>query len=206
MPIQSKSKTENSSIRKEHQIKAIQKHFHSILEIMGLDLKSDSLKDTPLRVAKMFVNEIFSGLDESNKPKISLFKNDSAYKHMLIEKNIQFYSTCEHHFMPIIGKAHIAYIPKDKIIGLSKINRLVSYYAHRPQVQERLTSQLSLEFQNSLQTKDVAILIEAQHLCISARGIRDQNSTTVTSGFSGVFLKKEFRENFLLQVYEKKIK
>ncbi len=161
--------------------------FAEIMEVMGLDLSDDSLQGTPKRVAKMYIDEIFSGLNPQNKPKIALFENKYQYNQMLIEKDIIFYSNCEHHFVPIIGKAHVAYISSGKVIGLSKLNRLVQYYAKRPQVQERLTNQIGLDLQNILETKDVAVVIEAKHLCVSSRGIKDDSSSTITCFYGGSF-------------------
>ncbi|MEL4454695.1 GTP cyclohydrolase I FolE [Lutimonas vermicola] len=162
-------------------------HFTEIMDTLGLDLNDDSLKGTPERVAKMYIEEIFSGLDPKNKPEIALFENKYQYEQMLVEKNISFYSNCEHHFVPIIGKAHIAYISSGKVIGLSKLNRVVQYFAKRPQVQERLTNQIARELQKVLKTEDVAVIIDAKHLCVSSRGIKDDTSTTVTAYYGGVF-------------------
>ena len=161
--------------------------FEQIMDVMGLDLKDDSLKGTPNRVAKMYIEEIFSGLNPKNKPKVALFENKYQYNQMLIEKNITFYSNCEHHFVPIIGKAHIAYVSSGKVIGLSKLNRIVQYYAKRPQVQERLTNQIAEELKHILNTQDIAVIIDAKHLCVSSRGIKDDTSATVTSYYGGVF-------------------
>lgn len=161
--------------------------FEEIMNVMGLDLTDDSLKGTPDRVAKMYIDEIYSGLNPKNKPKIALFDNKYQYNQMLVEKNITFYSNCEHHFVPIIGKAHIAYISSGKVIGLSKLNRIVQYFAKRPQVQERLTNQIGQELKDILNTEDVAVIIDAKHLCVSSRGIKDDTSATVTSFFSGAF-------------------
>lgn len=165
--------------------------FSEIMDVMGLDLTDDSLKGTPKRVAKMYIDEIFSGLNPANKPKVALFDNKYQYNQMLVEKNITFYSNCEHHFVPIIGKAHVAYISSGKVIGLSKINRIVQYYAKRPQVQERLTNQIAEELKALLDTEDVAVIIDAKHLCVSSRGIKDDTSATVTSSFSGKFNSQE---------------
>lgn len=165
----------------------IQDHFTEIMKILGLDMNDDSLKDTPKRVAKMYVKEIFGGLLPENKPSISTFENTYKYRQMLIEKDITVYSTCEHHFLPIIGRAHVAYISNGTIIGLSKINRIVNYYARRPQVQERLTRQIVKAMSEALNTKDVACVIDAKHLCINSRGIQDTNSSTVTAELSGMF-------------------
>jgi GTP cyclohydrolase I len=161
--------------------------FEEIMDVMGLDLTDDSLKGTPERVAKMYIDEIFSGLNPANKPKIALFDNKYQYNQMLVEKNISFYSNCEHHFVPIIGKAHIAYISSGKVIGLSKLNRIVQYYAKRPQVQERLTNQIAEDLKHILGTEDVAVIIDAKHLCVSSRGIKDESSATVTSYYGGQF-------------------
>jgi len=161
--------------------------FSEIMDVMGLDLTDDSLKGTPKRVAKMYIDEIFSGLNPANKPKVALFDNKYQYHQMLVEKNITFYSNCEHHFVPIMGKAHVAYISSGRVIGLSKLNRIVQYYAKRPQVQERLTNQIAEELKAILNTKDVAVIIDAKHLCVSSRGIKDDTSTTVTSYFGGKF-------------------
>ncbi|WP_353778610.1 GTP cyclohydrolase I FolE [Winogradskyella sp. 3972H.M.0a.05] len=162
-------------------------HFSEIMDILGLDLTDDSLKGTPKRVAKMYVEEIFSGLDPKNKPKVALFDNKYKYNQMLVEKNITFYSNCEHHFVPIIGTAHVAYISSGKVIGLSKLNRIVQYYAKRPQVQERLTNQIAQELMEILDTQDVAVIIDAKHLCVSSRGVKDDTSSTITSFYGGQF-------------------
>jgi len=174
-------------ISDEEKKKRIAFHFTEIMDTLGLDLNDDSLKGTPKRVAKMYVDEIFSGLDPKNKPGVALFDNKYQYNQMLVEKNITFYSNCEHHFVPIIGKAHVAYISSGKVIGLSKLNRIVQYYAKRPQVQERLTNQIAVELQDALETKDVAVIIDAKHLCVSSRGIKDETSATVTSFYGGKF-------------------
>jgi GTP cyclohydrolase I len=178
-------------------IEMIEKHFKSIMEIMGLDLKDDSLKGTPKRVAKMYIKEIFSGLDPANKPVAKLFDNKYKYSQMLVEKNITLYSSCEHHFVPIIGKAHVAYISSGKVIGLSKLNRIVQYYSQRPQVQERLNIQIANELKRVLKTEDVAVVIDAAHLCVSSRGIKDTESTTITAEYGGKFLEMETRNEFL---------
>jgi|TARA_B110000305_G_C19356782_1_gene597264 GTP cyclohydrolase I len=161
--------------------------FLQIMDVMGLDLTDDSLKGTPNRVAKMYIEEIFSGLNPDNKPKIALFENKYKYNQMLVEKNITFYSNCEHHFVPIIGQAHIAYVSSGKVIGLSKLNRIVQYYAKRPQVQERLTNQIAIELKTILNTEDIAVIIDAKHLCVSSRGVKDDTSATVTSYYGGIF-------------------
>ncbi len=178
-------------------IELIEKHFSEIMQILGLDLTDDSLKGTPHRVAKMYVKEIFSGLNPANKPKISMFDNKYKYNQMLVEKDITFYSNCEHHFVPIIGKAHIAYISNGKVIGLSKINRVVKYFAQRPQVQERLTMQIANELRQILGTNDVAVLIDAEHLCVSSRGVNDVSSSTVTAEYTGKFNDPNVRNEFL---------
>ena len=165
--------------------------FSQIMEVMGLDLNDDSLRGTPNRVAKMYIDEIFSGLNPANKPKVALFDNKYKYNQMLVEKNITFYSNCEHHFVPIIGKAHLAYISSGKVIGLSKLNRFVQYYAKRPQVQERLTNQIAMELSTILNTDDVAVIIDAKHLCVSSRGIKDDTSATVTAYYGGAFNSSE---------------
>jgi GTP cyclohydrolase I len=175
----------------------IEFHFKQIMETLGLDLNDDSLKGTPSRVAKMYVDEIFSGLNPRNKPSISLFENKYNYNSMLVEKDITFYSNCEHHFVPIIGKAHVAYFSNGQVIGLSKINRIVEYYAKRPQVQERLTNQIANELKTILKTQDVAVIIEAKHLCVSSRGIKDDSSSTTTSYYSGKFNDSEVKNEFL---------
>jgi len=184
----------------DEKVKKISHHFAEIMETLGLDMKDDSLKGTPLRVAKMYVNEIFSGLDPSNKPKIALFENKYQYNQMLVEKDITFYSNCEHHFVPIFGKAHLAYISTGKVIGLSKLNRIVQYFSKRPQVQERLTIQIARELQKVLKTDSVAVLMDAKHLCVSSRGIQDNNAATVTSFYGGKFQEENTRQEFLKYV------
>lgn len=177
-------------------MKNIEKHFHAIMDEMGLDMTDDSLKGTPHRVAKMFIQEIFSGLNPENKPKISVFDNSYHYDKMLVEANINFNSTCEHHFLPIIGKAHIGYVSSGKVIGLSKLNRIVDYYSRRPQVQERLIMQIFNELKNALDTDDVIVVMEAKHLCVSSRGIKDESSYTSTIQYGGIFNEKENRNDF----------
>jgi len=182
----------------EAKMATIEKHFEKIMETMGLDLTDDSLRGTPHRVAKMFIKEIFHGLNPENKPKMSVFENKFRYGQMLVEKNITLKSTCEHHFLPIMGKAHVAYISSGTVIGLSKINRIVDFYARRPQVQERLTVQIVDELKKVLKTEDVALVIDAKHFCVIARGIQDDSSTTITSEFSGAFkTNPKMREEFL---------
>lgn len=178
-------------------IASIKKDVENIMQTLGLDLTDDSLKGTPNRVAKMFVQEIFGGLHPDRKPKASTFSNKYKYNEMLVEKNITVYSTCEHHLLPIVGKAHIAYISNGTVVGLSKMNRIVDYYAKRPQVQERLTIQVVRELQKVLNTEDVACVIDAKHLCVNSRGIRDVDSSTVTSEFGGVFKDPATKREFL---------
>ena len=181
----------------DEKIDRIAVHFAEIMDLLGLDRNDDSLSGTPKRVAKMYVKEIFSGLNPKNFPDIKLFDNKYNYQQMLVEKNILFYSNCEHHFVPIIGKAHVAYISSGKVIGLSKINRIVQHFAKRPQVQERLTVQIAEAMKKVMETDDVAVIIDATHLCVSSRGVKDVNSSTVTSYFSGQFEKEDKRNEFL---------
>jgi len=184
-------------ISNQEKIKRIQKSVKDILQTLGMDLTDDSLQGAPKRVAKAFVNELFMGLDPANKPTASTFENNYNYGEMLVEKNIIVYSTCEHHLLPIIGRAHVAYISDGKVIGLSKMNRIVEYYAKRPQVQERLTMQVVQAMQEALGTKDVACVIDAKHLCVNSRGIKDIESSTVTAEFGGKFKNKETKQEFL---------
>lgn len=184
-------------LNENEKIEIIQDDVKHIMKTLGLDLNDDSLKGTPKRVAKMFVKEIFSGLNPENKPKASTFDNKYNYGEMLVEKNITLYSTCEHHLLPIVGKAHVAYISNGTVVGLSKMNRIVDYFAKRPQVQERLTIQIVRELQKVLKTDDVACVIDAKHLCVNSRGIRDIESSTVTSEFGGQFKQKDTRKEFL---------
>jgi len=181
----------------KEKISEIAHHFKCIMETLGLDLDDDSLKGTPMRVAKMYVNEVFSGLDPRNKPKATLFENKFKYNQMVVEKEITFFSHCEHHFVPIYGKAHVAYISKNKVIGLSKMNRIVQYYAKRPQVQERLTMQVGKQLMEYLDTEDVAVVIDANHLCVSSRGVGDVNSKTGTAFFNGKFNDDITKHEFL---------
>jgi GTP cyclohydrolase I len=181
----------------QEKIDLIKKSVEHILETIGMDLTDDSIKGTPNRVAKMFVNEMFGGLHPSKKPKASTFENNYHYGEMLVEKNITVYSTCEHHLLPIIGRAHVAYISNGRVIGLSKMNRIVDYYAKRPQVQERLTMQIVQELQEALGTEDVACVIDAKHLCVNSRGIRDIESSTVTAEYGGQFKNEAKRKEFL---------
>lgn len=187
-----------SDIEKKH---IIEKHFKIIMETLGLDLKDDSLKDTPKRVAKMFVEEIFYGLDEKKFPKMTVVENKFKYDHPLIETNIVTNSCCEHHFVPILGRTHVAYLPGDKVIGLSKLNRIVDYFARRPQVQERLTMQIHEALCYILNTKDVAVVVDGIHSCVKTRGIKDAASMTRTSKLSGVFFQDSlFRQEFLSSI------
>ncbi len=181
----------------EQKIDSIRDSVYDILTTLGMDLEDDSLKGTPNRVAKMFVKEIFGGLNPTKKPTASTFDNNYKYGEMLVEKNITLYSTCEHHLLPIVGRAHIAYISSGRVIGLSKMNRIVDYFARRPQVQERLTMQIVQELQSALQTQDVACIIDAKHLCVNSRGIKDIESSTVTSEFGGKFNEPQTRREFL---------
>lgn len=181
----------------EDKMASIQQDVAHIMQTLGLDMTDDSLKGTPKRVAKMFVNELFSGLHPENKPKASTFNNNYKYGEMLVEKNITVYSTCEHHLLPIVGRAHVAYISNGTVVGLSKMNRIVDYYARRPQVQERLTMQIVQELQRAMGTLDVACVIDAKHLCVNSRGIRDIESSTVTSEFGGKFKEVSTRREFL---------
>lgn len=189
----------------DEKIKNIQQHFGKIMEELGLDLKDDSLSGTPYRFAKMYVKELFYGLNPKNKPKLSTFDNKYGYKKMLVEQNISIDSSCEHHFLPITGYAHIAYFPKDRVVGLSKINRLVDYYAHRPQVQERLSLQILKDLQETLETEDVIVMVCAKHLCVSSRGIKDKNSFTTTVEFGGSFENGTIRKEFLDIVGNQKV-
>jgi len=185
----------------ELKIELIEKHFREIMQILGLDLSDDSLKGTPHRVAKMYVKELFSGLNPKNMPNVKLFENKYQYKNMLIEKNISLHSVCEHHFVPIIGKAHVAYIPNGKVVGLSKLNRIVRHFASRPQVQERMTIQILNTLKESLQTDDVAVIIEADHLCVASRGVQDQTSNTITVEYSGKFNDPKLREELMSLIH-----
>jgi GTP cyclohydrolase IA len=181
----------------EAKIEQIAHHFKSIMETLGLDLTDDSLSGTPLRVAKMYINEVFSGLDPENKPAATLFENKFKYDQMVVEKEITFFSHCEHHFVPFYGKAHVAYISTGKVIGLSKINRIVQYFARRPQVQERLTMQVGKQMMEYLNTEDVAVVMDANHLCVSSRGVGDVNSKTGTAFFNGKFKDDITKREFL---------
>ncbi|MDX6191958.1 GTP cyclohydrolase I FolE [Flavobacterium sp. Fl-318] len=184
----------------DQKIETISFHYQKIMEELGLDLADDSLSGTPYRVAKMYVKELFSGLDPKNKPKISVFDNKYQYSKMLIESDITFNSSCEHHFLPIIGKAHIGYISSGKVIGLSKMNRIVEYYGRRPQVQERMTMQIFNELKTVLQTDDVIVVVEAEHLCVSTRGVNDKSSKTTTLEYGGKFGGIRIREDFFKMI------
>jgi GTP cyclohydrolase I len=181
----------------EEKIALIEPHFRAIMETLGMDLRDDSLRGTPLRVAKMYVKELFQGLNPANMPSMTLFENKFQYNEMLVEKNINFYTNCEHHFVPFFGKAHVAYISSGKVIGLSKLNRLVEYFSKRPQVQERLTMQVGKALQTVLQTQDVAVMMDAKHLCVSSRGVKDDSSNTITSFFGGKFQDEQKKMEFL---------
>lgn len=181
----------------DEKVAKIEKHFTAIMETLGLDLTDDSLKGTPRRVAKMYVKEIFSGLNPANMPKMAMFENKYKYNEMLVEKNISFFSNCEHHFVPIFGKAHVAYISNGSVVGLSKLNRLVQYFAKRPQVQERLTMQIGKMLQKVLGTDDVAVLIDAKHLCVASRGVEDNSSSTITAFYGGKFKEEKTNNEFL---------
>ncbi len=186
----------------DEKIEKIQGHFKEIMDILGLDLTDDSLKGTPYRVAKMYVKEIFRGLNPENKPRVAMFENKYNYSQMLVEKNVSVQSTCEHHFLPIYGVAHVAYISNGNVIGLSKINRIVEYYCKRPQVQERLTIQIANELKKALGSEDVAVYIDAQHMCVQSRGVEDRGSSTVTTEYSGQFKDNEnLRKEFLASIH-----
>ncbi|APA66016.1 GTP cyclohydrolase I FolE [Maribacter sp. 1_2014MBL_MicDiv] len=189
----------------DEKIESIQHHFAKIMEELGLDLTDDSLSGTPYRFAKMYVKELFYGLNPKNKPKLSVFENKYGYKKMLVEQHITIDSACEHHFLPIVGYAHVAYIPQKKVIGLSKINRLVDYYARRPQVQERLVLQILNDLQEALGTEDVIVSVTAKHLCVSSRGIKDQSSFTTTLEYGGRFSETDIRNEFLKIIGQEKI-
>ena len=197
IPLSKKRKHLQKWTNKKEKTDAIANHFRSIMKILDLDLNDDSLKDTPRRVAKMYVEEIFEGLDNSKIPNIKKFENSFDYKGIILEKNINLYSICEHHFVPIIGKAHIGYFAKNKIVGLSKLNRIVNFFSKKPQVQEKLTVQIVDFLKKELETEDVACIIDAQHLCVSMRGIKDVNSWTTTAEYSGKFLESNFKNEFL---------
>jgi GTP cyclohydrolase I len=184
-------KEEETILTTSEQISTIEHHFREIMIALGMDMQDDSLKDTPLRIAKMFVNEAFMGLNPLNEPSVSLFRNSYKYNEVLLERDIPLYSYCEHHFVPIIGKVHIAYISKGEIIGLSKLNRITHYFSKRPQVQERLTIQIAEHLKTVLKIEDVAVIINAEHLCVASRGINHTGCSTVTNSFHGQFLRPE---------------
>ncbi len=186
------------ALSEEQKIAGIAEHFREIMALLGLDLDDDSLNGTPRRVAKMYVQEWFRGLNPAYQPDVKLFDNRYQYHQMLVERDITLFSCCEHHFVPIIGKAHVAYLPGEHVVGLSKLNRVVQYYARRPQVQERLTRQIAEELKNTLHTDDVAVLIEADHLCVMSRGVNDTSSSTLTAEYGGVFERDQaLRTEFL---------
>lgn len=195
--IETPMRTDAFVLDDEAKLDRIEEHFRSIMMVLGLDLNDDSLRNTPRRVAKMFVKEIFKGLDPKNKPEITLFENKYQYRDMLLEKDISVKSYCEHHFVPIIGRAHVAYISNGKVIGLSKINRIVDYFSRRPQVQERLTIQIAEELKRILDTEDVAVFIESTHFCVTMRGVEDDHSSTITTSFHGAFKNDQRRNEFL---------
>ena len=188
----------------DQKMQKIEKHFYEIMQELGLDMTDDSLQGTPHRVAKMFIKEIFSGLDPKNKPKVSTFNNEYHYDKMLVEANISFNSTCEHHFLPIFGKAHIGYISSGKVIGLSKLNRIVDYFSRRPQVQERLIMQIFNDLKIALNTENVIVVMEAKHLCVSSRGIKHESSFTSTMQYGGIFNEKENRNDFFNMIKPEK--
>ena len=190
-------------LRDEDKIERITKSVRDILETLGMDLTDDSLKGTPKRVAKAYVNELFSGLNPLNKPSSSTFENKYQYGEMLVEKNITLYSTCEHHLLPIVGKAHVAYVSSGRVVGLSKMNRIVEYYANRPQVQERLTVQIGKEIARALNTEDVGVVVDANHMCVASRGVGDTNSKTGTAYFSGKFKDENVKREFLNYINSK---
>ncbi|MET4106604.1 GTP cyclohydrolase I FolE [Hymenobacter sp. UYP22] len=182
----------------DEKVTAIAGHFEQIMHLLGLDLTDDSLSGTPRRVAKMYVHEWFKGLDPKHRPEVRLFENRYHYQNMLVERDITVFSCCEHHFVPIIGKAHVAYLPGENVVGLSKLNRVVQYFARRPQVQERLTRQIAEELKTTLGTENVAVLIEADHLCVMSRGVNDTNSSTITAEYGGAFGQNEaLRQEFI---------
>jgi GTP cyclohydrolase I len=178
----------DTSMSEDEKRTIIARNFAEIMKTLGLDLSDDSLADTPKRVAQMYVDEIFFGLDWRNFPKCTTVENKMGYSSMVIERNINVQSNCEHHFVIIDGRAHVAYIPKKKVLGLSKINRIVEYFAKRPQIQERLTEQIFYALSYILDTEDIAVLIHAKHYCVKSRGVEDVNSDTVTSKLGGIFL------------------
>ena len=189
------------AISDKEKMEKIAANFAEIMDTLGLDLSDDSLSGTPMRVAKMYVEEVFAGLNPKSKPAVKLFENKYNYKEMLVEKDIKVHSFCEHHFVPIIGVAHVAYINSGKVVGLSKLNRVVDYFSKRPQVQERLTVQIASELKKALGTDDVAVLIDAKHMCVSLRGVEDVSSSTITASYTGAFQNEETKKEFLQYVY-----
>ncbi len=181
----------------DQKIEKIEEHFSEIMHTLGLDLNDESLSGTPHRVAKMYVKEIFQGLNPKNRPDAKKFSNKYEYRDLVVVKNINVTSFCEHHFLPFLGKAHVAYKSSGRVIGLSKINRMVDYYSRRPQVQERLTLQIADELQGALETEDVAVFIESKHLCVSTRGIKDRESSTVTTEYRGDFKDEATQQRFI---------
>ena len=182
-------------------VERIAGHFAEIMRILGLDLRDDSLRGTPQRVAKMYVQEIFGGLNPANKPAVTTFENTYNYHRLVIERNIPLQSTCEHHFQPIFGVVHIGYIPNGKVVGLSKLNRIADYYARRPQVQERLTMQIAEELKRAMRTEDVAVYIDAKHMCVQARGVQHHGASTITAEYSGKFLNELTKQEFLQAIH-----
>lgn len=202
-PLATPMRPDAFALSASEKIVQIEQRFKEILEILGLDLADDSLKDTPKRVAKMYVNEIFSGLDPENKPETTLFQNPYQYGQMLVEKDIEVHSYCEHHLVPIIGKAHVAYFSSGQVVGLSKLNRVVRYFSKRPQVQERLTEQIAAELKEMLGTEDVAVVLDAEHFCVKTRGIEDCGSSTTTVHYGGRFQEPEIRRELLAHIERK---
>jgi len=192
-----------SSLSNNEKVAQIAGHFAEIMQILGLDLSDDSLRGTPQRVAKMYVNEIFRGLNPENKPAVTTFDNTYNYHRLVIERNIPLQSTCEHHFQPIFGVVHIGYIPNGKVVGLSKLNRIADYYARRPQVQERLTMQIAEELKRAMHTEDVAVYIDARHMCVQARGVEHHGASTITAEYSGKFLNEITKQEFLQAIHSK---
>ncbi|GAB4493745.1 MAG: GTP cyclohydrolase I FolE [Saprospiraceae bacterium] len=187
-------------LSESEKIERISNHFAEIMNLLGLDLHDDSLRGTPRRVAKMYVNEIFRGLNPANKPAVTTFENKYQYRRLVVERNIPLQSTCEHHFQPIFGVAHVAYIPNGRVVGLSKLNRIVDFFARRPQVQERLTMQIAEELKKVLKTDDVAVYIDARHMCVQARGVEHHGASTITAEYSGKFLSESTKQEFLMAV------
>ena len=197
-------KKDAHALSDDEKMEKVAEHFAYIMDTLGLDLSDDSLKGTPMRVAKMYVKEIFAGLNPKNKPAVKLFENKYGYNEMLVEKDIKVHSFCEHHFVPIIGVAHVAYFNSGKVVGLSKLNRIVNYFSKRPQVQERLTVQIVNELKEALGTEDVAVVIDAKHMCVSLRGVEDTSSSTITASYTGTFQKEDVKKEFLQYVFGSK--